>query len=767
METVRFRLWVFLALVLLGGGALALAWWDWTFPGRLLAWWNGERVYPFFWRQLGWMLAACEGLCLSLWLIGARVRRQGRVGLARAARPFALGFLALGIYARYAVHPLGVQVGSAVWTWGLAAVTAAVVAFSLSGLVRRVGGDDAWERRGWRVVCVAAVLYLGVFGALSVARHASFRSHALDLGTMDQAAWNTIHGRVLERSPLYRAPADGSRYENRLLDAKLELLFIPLSALYWLWPDPRVLLVVQTAFLAAAALPLYRLIASQGQPLLAVLIALGYLAYMPLHYVNIADFHMSALMVPFLVAAWWAVRQRRWRAYYAWLALAFGCRIDAAFVGLALGVSIAIWQRGYRRHGLYTVAFAAAWLALDFGIVVPVVRHAYGPGAGDLVARRFQDLGGSASGVVRTLLTNPGLAVSRLADREKIQTLFDLMAPLGFLPVLGLPALLPALPVLGINLLASSTWQNSVHAHYMAPVIPFLWIALGEGLIWLGRRGRRGLVFALGCYAAISTLLSSYLFSPFPPGKAFHIADFVQSSPYEENLRAITAQVPADASVCAQSDVYPHLSQRRDALLFPHCRLQGDLEAEYIVLDLDASATKSPLGFHTFYELVDVWLTRPDYGVVDRQGGVLLLRRAALRQDLPAVLAGLDTYGRSFYRVAYKEARLPPTLRARDMYRVRITLQNTGSQCWQSRDQLPVRLAYRWWTAEGALLAVDPLRTNLPHRVEPGETVRLWAWLRTPPHPGEYALEWDLLREGDAWFGDMGAAMLRQQVRVR
>jgi hypothetical protein len=106
-------------------------------------------------------------------------------------------------------------------------------------------------------------------------------------------------------------------------------------------------------------------------------------------------------------------------------------------------------------------------------------------------------------------------------------------------------------------------------------------------------------------------------------------------------------------------------------------------------------------------------------------------------------------------------------LDASDLIRVPVTLRNTGSQAWHSRGQLPVRLSYRWWTTGGSLLLVDPMRTDLPHRVEPGHEVSMRAWVRTPTEPGRYILEWDMVREGDAWFGDKGAAMLRQVVTVQ
>jgi len=330
----------------------------------------------------------------------------------------------------------------------------------------------------------------------------------------------------------------------------------------------------------------------------------------------------------------------------------------------------------------------------------------------------------------------------------------------------------------------------------MAPVIPFVWIAVAEGIAAAAkyasaarragprrqtrtRRVRRAwnawfrwafqgphlAAFVLLCSALVAVVLS-----PYPPGRGFHVANYWpergQASAYRQAQRAVIAELPTEASVCAQSDLHPHLARRRDALLFPYCRLTEDETAEYVLFDLDASSVKSPLDYHAFYELVDEWLSRPDYGVVAQEGGVLLLQRGAARDGQDQVLAALDAYGRDFYRVTYVRADLPAELAPSDLYRIPVTLRNLGSQTWSSGGQLPVRLSYRWWTEGGALLLEDSLRTNLPFRVEPGYEVRLRAWIHTPRQPGSYTLEWDLVREGDAWFGDMGANMLRQKVLV-
>jgi uncharacterized membrane protein len=801
------------ALALLAGAALALAWWDWTYPGWVEIWWHGGRVYRFFWLRLAWMVLAAAGLALALWWASSRARAgmsaDGRRAGMRPYLPTLLALLAPLMLARYAFHPFGIQAGSSVWTYVLVAITAAVLILALAqigvrgpapppaeGSTERCGPKSVPDRgkrrrrhslvrrtlashRGSLLVAVAAVAYLLVFAFLSVARYDGYRAHGLDLGTMDQAAWNTVHGRILERTPLYRHPADGSRYENRLLDAKLELVFLPLSALYVVWSDPRLLLLVQTAVLAAGAIPLYllgreRLASAAAAEWPAALLAVAYLVYLPLHYVNMADFHPSALMIPPLIASWRAMRLRRWPHYYLWLALALCCRIEAAFVGLGLGIVILLSQRDARRHGVWTMLVAVGWLALDFAVVVPAVRAAYGPGAGDLVSRRFETLGGGPLGILRTFVARPLTVLGMLVDLDKAQALFDLLAPTGFLGLLAPLALAPALPVLVINFLSESVWQQSIHAHYMAPVIPFVWIAAVEGLAWLSRQTGRARPLSpytrpgvLASFVLAYTALISWALSPFPPGRAFRLADLYQPSPYEQDLRALLAHVPVGATVCAQSDLHPHLSQRRDAALYPRCALEPGLEAEYIVLDLDPTAVKSPMDHHAFYQLVGQWLAREEYGVVAFQGSGLLLQRGAARQNMPTILQALDDYGQGLYRVTFERGEAPAVVRADAYYRVPLTLRNAGTQNWQAQGVLPVRLSYRWLDSAGqAVLEVPSLRTDLPHRVAAGQAVRLRAELLTPPAPGSYVLEWDVLREGDAWFAAAGGQTLRQAVRV-
>ncbi|MCR4407342.1 MAG: DUF2079 domain-containing protein [Anaerolineae bacterium] len=780
-RTDTIRLWLAVLLVVTSAALLGLAFWDWEYAGQLPAWLRGERVYAYYWRQLAIFILAAEGIALSLWFLARKfvvttsvVPKATKAAATDAILPsfwtgtkcFWPAFLVVLFFLRYRVHLLGVEHGSSIWTYWLLGVTSAVAAPLLATLLH------SWNlkflprspRLGWYVVATLAVIYFLTFTTLACARHANFRTHALDTGTMDQAAWNTIHGRILERTPLEQDPQAILYRDNRLVDGKLEVLFIAISALYWLWADPRLLFIVQTAFLAAGAMPLYILARDKtNSPLSAVALTAAYLVYLPLHYITMFEFHPSVLMVPFLFLALLGMERRSWPMYWLGLALALTCRVDAALAGLTLGVYLILARQ--RRQGLLTLAVCLAWLVLDFNVITPWVKQLYSFRGQDLLARRFGETSGGPWGLIVHFLTHPTQFITSLLDREKLQTVFDLFMPLGFLPLLSPGLILPAIPILIINLLAESEWQSTIHAHYMAPVLPFLFAATASTIGQLGRRWKRQPITRfLASFVFINTLLVTIFFSPYPPGKLFHWENYYQPSSYEENLQRIIALVPSEATVCAQSDIFPHLSHRQDIYLFPFIA-----DAEYVIVDLDATAEKSPSGFHTFYAQVNELLENPEFGVIAQAGGVLLFRRGADRSNLPVVRQALDAYGRDFYRVAFLDYRVPAQLRADELYRVQVTIQNTGSQCWWSHDWYPVRLTYRWLRADGQAQATDApgLRTDMPHIVKPGTTITLRPFLLTPPQPGTYILEWDLVREDAAWFSDQGAATLRLAVEVK
>ena len=80
--------------------------------------------------------------------------------------------------------------------------------------------------------------------------------------------------------------------------------------------------------------------------------------------------------------------------------------------------------------------------------------------------------------------------------------------------------------------------------------------------------------------------------------------------------------IPANASVSAQSDLVPHISQRNSIYLFPY----GDNNADYIFLDVTGNIYPSFNEFD-FITRVKQVLLDGNYGVLAAQDGYLLLKR--------------------------------------------------------------------------------------------------------------------------------------------
>ncbi len=757
---------------------IAVGWWDHWNPNQINQWWAGEQVYPFYWQRLVLTLAVVLPITLLAWWSASRLAAGRDTSPKRHRRWAAWGFAAafaipLILLLKYRVTWLGMNYGSSVWTYGLILVLSAVIVWLTWPILRNRGMQEWLDQQGPVIILIAMVAYVVVYGGLSIAGHASFRTHALDLGTTDQAMWNTSRGRILEYTPLpvtFDDAIPDLSPKSRLADGKLELAFLPLSLLYWLWADPRLLIALQAILLTSGAVPLYYLARTRLDDSVASLtITLAYLLYLPLHYVTLDGFHASALMVPFLLWAWHAAEQGRWRNYYLAVGIALLCRVDAALVLLGMGAYFSLrgtWQS--RRHGVATLLLGLAWIALDFGLVSPWARGIYGPGTNELSSERYGELG-----VAWALLSHPQDALRALLGREKLQTLVDLIATLGGIPLLAPLLLLPALPVLILNLLIAPSHQNAVLARYFAPVIPFLFIAAVRGVDNLGRwitrfsMKRRYVWLSVGqvrrlvaLFALTTTLLAGVFFSPLPPGWRFRLAHYYQIGEHERALARTLDLIPADAVVSAQSHLFPHLSRRPVIYLFPTIA-----DAEYVVIDLDYSTSKTPIDQFTFYSTVDSLLADSNFHVAAFDNGALLLQRGP-GQSPPALVEALAEYKAGLYRSAIVEYRGPTRLRADNLYQATVVLENRGTQSWKTAGLHPIYLSYRWWTADGDLVALEGLRTSLGQTIKPGDTLAQRARFVTPARPGDYALEWDLVHEGRTWFGEQGGITLRVDVTV-
>jgi len=436
----------------------------------------------------------------------------------------------------------------------------------IAAVIRGLG--ERAEARGRLLQLLIALAFLAALTFLALARHDAYHSGAADLGLFDQVTRSIFHG---------EAGRTAMKHESFFAE-HAAFIFYLIAPSYAIYDDPRMLLLLQSLFLAAATVPLY-LIAEEvlGSRILGLAIAALFMLSPFVWRAHLVDFHQETLAPFFFLAAFLAALKRRWALYAACAALALLCKEDMALYLVGWGLLMAFTrERARRRAGLFTAAAGAAWFLLCMLVFLPAYSNR--PDHFTLAAR-YGYLGGTLGAVVRTILSDPGVLARHLFTAENLGTVVDLLLSAAFLPLFSLRALLLLAAPLLVNVLSESHVQKTLGLHYAMPALPFLFFGAVLGLrrVLTSRTFSRSgvsprllacamlLLAAINWLSAVSPLLTRETFFKEP---RYSVAD------------DIIAALPPASSVSAQNSLHPHLSRNSEAYFFPD--IAG---ADYVLLD--------------------------------------------------------------------------------------------------------------------------------------------------------------------------------------
>ena len=223
------------------------------------------------------------------------------------------------------------------------------------------------DRRTPLAVWGGVAAFAALFGTLSVRRHEAFSTARFDLGNMVQAVWSTAHGHPLRVTDL-----DGDQVLR--LGAHVDPVLVLFAPLWWLWPSPNLLLVVQALAIALGAVPVYRLAQKHLRSSRAgTLFAFAYLLYPPTTWLALNEFHPGGLAMPALLWAFWYLDEDR-LALFAVFALFAACsREDIPLVFIGFGIWYAL-AHGRRAVGVAIAIAGLTWTVLAVKVVIPHVR---------------------------------------------------------------------------------------------------------------------------------------------------------------------------------------------------------------------------------------------------------------------------------------------------------------------------------------------------------------------------------------------------------
>lgn len=209
---------------------------------------------------------------------------------------------------------------------------------------------------------------------LSLRRADGLATAAFDQAYFQQLVWSVANGSGLRSS---FNPGD-------FLGLHFSPILVLPAALQALWPDARLLSLLQVAALGLAVAAAFLFLRAVLHPSrLAGWVAAALtvpLIVSPIYQQQLrADFHPEALALPLVLLAGWAGLTRRPVVLYVAALIALTAKEDQVYSVAVMGLLVAArgagsWRHGARRHGLALVAMAAGWAVAVFGVVKPALR---------------------------------------------------------------------------------------------------------------------------------------------------------------------------------------------------------------------------------------------------------------------------------------------------------------------------------------------------------------------------------------------------------
>jgi uncharacterized membrane protein len=458
-------------------------------------------------------------------------------------------------------------------------------------------------------------LFVGTFVWLAWLTHVRFGTFGFDLGIFDQGVW------LLSR---FQDPFVTIRGLPLFGDHASYILLL-VAPLYWLWADPRLLLVLQVVCLAIPAVTVY-LIGTRrlGSSLAGLAVAGAYLAFPALQWAAIWSFHPETLAAGFLGLAALAADRQRWRPMAIWLLLALLCKEDLGLV--VAGFGVLLWITGHPSVGRRTLAAGLGWFLLTVLVLIPLTNGRPSP-------HLELNYGITGSGPSVVLEAVPTLA--RNIWTNVVHGNGDTYLLLIFAPFLGLPLLdprwlLPAAPPILLNLAATHGYQQEIRYQYLATAAPFLALATIAGLRAVARR--RVVLAGLLAGMVIVAGYIDYRVGPAPWSRDFPRP--AEDGPLNQARREALALIGPSAPVSAQYNLAPHLTRRIHIYEFPNpfeapnWGFPGDQHQRVEIERLRYVVVERPLLGEADAALLDQLRGQPQWRtLLDRQGVVVLERR--------------------------------------------------------------------------------------------------------------------------------------------
>ena len=486
-------------------------------------------------------------------------------------------------------------------------------------LVRRL---PLKEKNGCRhetiILILLSIITAGFFGILGILKEQTFHYGFFDLGI-------EIHFNIWKT-----AISDGliAKFINAS-QGHFQPLYIIHSYIYKLIPSSSLLLFLQSIITISGIIPLYLLAKERfDSSLIRVGIILVYLLYPAVEYNTFNDHHLDHVFIPVMLWAYYFAERSQTTLMILILMVASAIKepliLGVSFFGIYL-----FWgkKRRYLGSFIFLFFFLSAYWVIYFFIpsVTPFMKGISTANEGTFIINNISEVG-------------IWIFLKELITPKKILFVFFGFAPLLFLPLLSPSRLLPVIPIIGIQILSRSPLHQSVDSHYMAGIIPSLFVALVFGLSKIKDRWGEKNTIALVAAMIIMTLSFNIAHSPSPLSINFWKRDLIDAKyhyssylplPYQDALKKAVSIIPSniDTKVVVHNQIFAdRLAQRHFFYPFP----EHVEDTDYVIWDENRKNINPNLNDPVFEKNVQdakQYLYSGVFRLIFDQEGVLVFKR--------------------------------------------------------------------------------------------------------------------------------------------
>lgn len=419
------------------------------------------------------------------------------------------------------------------------------------------------------IYVIAAVFYMGIAGTTTVLRYVNYASPAFDFGIWAQM----FHNMRDSFQPVTTVERERLLSHFAVHFSPIYYIYLPI---YFIFPYPATLQVLQVITLASGIIPVYLLcrkfdLSKSATAAFGVIFALFPVLATGCYY----DLHENCFLVPLLLWLFYFIEKDDLRGMIVMSALTVLVKEDAPMYVACIGLYVIIGKRKYVK-GAVLLMFGVAYF-----LIAMIFMQRFGLG---VMSYRYENYMSGESGglmdVIRNFISNPAYVLSECFKEKKYQFIIYMLVPLGFLPAATkkVSKFLLLLPIIIINLATDYVYQYSIYFQYAFGTLAILTYLAISNYAELSEKARRFMCSLAVCAAVIVMPVAGL-------SRSYYVDWYIYNKENIKILDEVMESIPKDASVSASTFFVAHLSDREELYSYPAIH-EENVAADYLVLDL-------------------------------------------------------------------------------------------------------------------------------------------------------------------------------------